>query len=341
MVEFVETATMTDPPPLLDVRDLSKSFILGRFWGGGGRVVHAVRGVSFHLARGETLAVVGESGSGKSTLGRMIVGLIRPSGGEVRLDGQRIDSLGRRAFRPLRRRLQIVFQDPAGSFNPRLRMREALAEPLENFGLLRRAEREERLAALIAQVHLPTSLLDRFPHELSGGQRQRLAIARALAPGPDLIVLDEAVSALDVSVKAQIINLLVELQARLGLSYLFISHDMAVVAHVAERVAVMYLGTLVETGPTHKVFTAPRHPYTRALLAAVPVPDPARPRPPLVLRETGAPPETGCRFAARCPYVVPLCRTTPPPWLGSPAEGVACHRPLTSSLSQNVTVIPT
>jgi peptide/nickel transport system ATP-binding protein len=314
--------------PLLEVEALTKIFVTGRLWGGRARRVRAVEGVSFRLARGETLAVVGESGSGKSTLGRMVLGLIRPTSGEVRLEGRRIDHLPPRLFHPLRQRLQIVFQDPAGSFNPRLRLREALAEPLRNFRLARGVELEGRLAELVAQVGLSPALLDRYPHELSGGQRQRLAIARALAPRPDLIVLDEAVSALDVSVKAQIINLLVELQARLGLSYLFISHDMAVVAHIADRVAVMYLGRLVETGPTRAVFTTPRHPYTKSLLDAVPVPDPAHPRPPLALREAGAPPERGCRFASRCPRVVPLCREAEPPWQGSAANGVACHRPL-------------
>ncbi len=314
--------------PLLEVEALTKIFVTGRLWGGSARRVRAVEGVSFTLSRGETLAVVGESGSGKSTLGRMVLGLIRPTSGEVRLEGARIDHLPPRLFHPLRQRLQIVFQDPAGSFNPRLRLREALAEPLRNFRLARGVELEERLAELVAQVGLSAALLDRYPHELSGGQRQRLAIARALAPRPDLIVLDEAVSALDVSVKAQIINLLVALQARLGLSYLFISHDMAVVTHIADRVAVMYLGRLVETGPTRAVFTAPRHPYTKSLLDAVPVPDPAHPRPPLALREAGAPPERGCRFASRCPWVIPLCRETEPPWQGSAANGVACHRPL-------------
>jgi peptide/nickel transport system ATP-binding protein/glutathione transport system ATP-binding protein len=236
--------------------------------------VHAVEDVSFDLAPGETLALVGESGCGKSTCGRSILRLVEPVAGEVTLAGQSIRALGPEGLRSARRDMQMVFQDPFASLNPYRRLAAQVAEPMLNFGIASGAELADRVATLFDRVELPRDFLRRYPHELSGGQRQRVAIARALALAPKLIVADEAVSALDVSVQAQVLNLMLDLQADMGLSYLFISHDMAVVERISHHVAVMYLGRIVEIGPRAAVFGNPRHPYTRALLAAVPVADP-------------------------------------------------------------------
>jgi peptide/nickel transport system ATP-binding protein len=302
---------------LLDVRALKKHFplhagILGRTTG----YVHAVDGVSFSVAWGETLSLVGESGCGKSTVGRAILRLTSPTAGEVWLDGRRIDTMRGSELRPLRRRMQVVFQDPFSSLNPRMRVREILAEPLTNFGLARGAgEIDDRVTALMDKVRLPRQAMRRYPHEFSGGQRQRIGIARALAPEPDLIVCDEAVSALDVSVKAQIINLLSELQDELGLTLLFISHDLAIVEHLTHRVAVMYLGKIVEVAERRALFAQPHHPYTRALLSAVPVPDPTAKRQRIILTgDVPSPinPPAGCRFHTRCPFVFDRCRTEEP-----------------------------
>ncbi|MGY2050522.1 ABC transporter ATP-binding protein [Methylobacterium sp. JK268] len=311
-------------PPLLAVRGLVKHFPVR------GGAVRAVDGVSFTLGRGETLGIVGESGCGKSTLGRMVLRLLAPSAGEVVLDGRRIDDLPAGAMRPLRRRIQVVFQDPVSSLNPRMRVREILAEPLRNFGLARGAAAiDARVAALLDTVRLPREAASRFPHEFSGGQRQRIGIARALAPEPDLIVCDEAVSALDVSVKAQVVNLLQDLQQDLGLALLFISHDLAVVEHMTHRVAVMHLGQIVEIAPRARIFAAPKHPYTAALLSAVPVPQPGAARDRIVLEgDVPSPidPPTGCRFHTRCPFAFPRCRGEAPPLrrLG-PDHEAACH----------------
>jgi len=317
--------------PLLQVNDLKKHFpVRGHLLKRSGSRVYAVDGVSFEIARGETLSLVGESGCGKSTVGRAILRLFDITAGQVVLDGQRIDDLSPDRLRLMRRRVQVVFQDPFSSLNPRLRIREILAEPVRNFGLSKSsAELESKIASLMDTVGLPRDALDRRPHEFSGGQRQRICIARALAAEPDLIVCDEAVSALDVSVKAQIVNLLQDLQREFGLAMLFISHDLAIVEHMTHRVAVMYLGKIVEIAPRKQIFAAPAHPYTRALLSAVPVPDPAARRNPIILKgDVPSPidPPSGCRFHTRCPYVFDRCRTEEPE-LRQSVEGqwAACH----------------
>jgi peptide/nickel transport system ATP-binding protein len=316
---------------LLEVVDLTKHFFVRK---GALDIrlspVHAVDGVSFTIDRGETLALVGESGCGKSTVGRAILRLIDVTSGKVILDGRRIEKLSPGKLRPLRRRVQVVFQDPFSSLNPRLRVRDILAEPMRNFGLVTSAaEADRRIDALMDQVRLAREMANRWPHELSGGQRQRIGIARALAAEPDLIVCDEAVSALDVSVKAQIVNLLQDLQHELGLALLFISHDLAIVEHMTHRVAVMYLGKIVELGPKRAIFAAPRHPYTRALLSAVPVPEPGAARSRVILQgDVPSPlsPPKGCRFHTRCPHVFARCRTDEPELrvLGQ-EHSVACH----------------
>jgi peptide/nickel transport system ATP-binding protein len=319
------------PAPLLEVMSLKKYFPVGNRFMPGGGVVHAVDDVSFTLNKGETLSIVGESGCGKSTLGRMLLRLTDPTDGQIWFDGWRIDSMARPQLRKLRRHLQVIFQDPFSSLSPRMRVRDIIAEPLINFGIMtRRSEIDERVATLLDKVRLPRDAMQRFPHEFSGGQRQRIAIARALAPEPGLIVCDEAVSALDVSVKAQIINLLSDLQKELGLSLLFISHDLAVVEHLTHRVAVMYLGALVEIADRKLLFSKPSHPYTRALLSAVPVPNSQAAAKRIVLKgEIPSPidPPKGCRFHTRCPYAFDRCRTEAPvlrPRNG-PGQLSACH----------------
>jgi len=315
---------------LLDVRDLRKFFplrggLLGRVTG----QVHAVDGVSFTLDRGETLSVVGESGCGKSTVGRTVLSLTPPTSGEVWLDGTRIDQLPAAELRPLRRRMQVVFQDPFSSLNPRMRVRDIIAEPLRNFGLAQGAVLDDRVAQLMDTVRLPRDAMRRYPHEFSGGQRQRIGIARALAPGADIIVCDEAVSALDVSVKAQIVNLLADLQEELGLALLFISHDLAIVEHLTHRVAVMYLGRIVEMADRDTLFATPAHPYTRALLSAVPLPDTAARRQRIILKGDVPSPidrPSGCHFHTRCPYVFDRCRTDDPALTSrGPTQQAACH----------------
>jgi peptide/nickel transport system ATP-binding protein len=317
--------------PLLQVNDLKKHFpVRGGLFSRKTNWVYAVDGVSFDIARGETLSLVGESGCGKSTVGRAILRLFDVTAGQVVLDGQRIDDLSPGRMRSIRRRVQVVFQDPFSSLNPRLRVRDILAEPIRNFGVARSsAEIASKVAVLMDTVRLPRDALDRRPHEFSGGQRQRICIARALAAEPDLIVCDEAVSALDVSVKAQIVNLLQDLQREFGLALLFISHDLAIVEHMTHRVAVMYLGKIVEIATRHQIFAAPKHPYTKALLSAVPVPDPGAHRTPIILKgDVPSPinPPSGCRFHTRCPFVFDRCRKEEPE-LRQIAEGqwAACH----------------
>jgi len=317
--------------PLLEVNNLKKYFLVRRgLFGATAGLVHAVDGVSFHINRSETLSLVGESGCGKSTVGKAVLRLFDITAGQVILDGQRIDDLAAATLRPLRRRVQVVFQDPFSSLNPRLRVRDILAEPIRNFALAKStADLNDRVHGLLDRVGLPRDAATRFPHEFSGGQRQRIGIARALAAEPDLIVCDEAVSALDVSVKAQIVNLLQHLQQELGLALLFISHDLAIVEHMTHRVAVMYLGKIVETAPSRRIFAAPQHPYTKALLSAVPVPVPGAARSRIVLKgDVPSPinPPEGCRFHTRCPYVFDRCRREEPQL--QPTESghlAACH----------------
>ena len=302
---------------LLEVNALKKHFpIHGGLLGQVTAKVYAVDGVTFDIRRGETLSLVGESGCGKSTVGKAILRLFKLTDGEVYLDGERIDNMLAHKLRMMRKRVQVVFQDPFSSLNPRMKVRDILAEPLINFGMARgRRDVTEKVEALMDKVRLPRDAINRFPHEFSGGQRQRIGIARALAPGADLIICDEAVSALDVSVKAQIINLLADLQDELGLALLFISHDLATVEHLTHRVAVMYLGKIVELADRRSLFAESHHPYTRALLSAVPVPDPTAKRQRIILRgDVPSPinPPSGCRFHTRCPFAFDRCRSEEP-----------------------------
>ena len=317
--------------PLLEVNDLKKHFpIKAGFFGGKTGNVYAVDGVTFHINKGETLSLVGESGCGKSTVGKTLLRLYNPTDGQVVLDGQRIDDLSEGKLRPVRRRIGVVFQDPFSSLNPRMRVRDLLAEPIRNYGLAKNgADLQARLDKLMDTVRLPRDAVNRFPHEFSGGQRQRICIARALAGEPELIICDEAVSALDVSVKAQIVNLLQDLQKDLGLALLFISHDLAIVEHMTHRVAVMYLGKIVEIAPKRSLFAAPKHPYTEALLSAVPVPSPGQARKRIILKgDVPSPikPPKGCRFHTRCPYAFDRCRVDEPRLQQtSPEHWSACH----------------
>jgi peptide/nickel transport system ATP-binding protein len=305
---------------LLAVRDLHTRYAVGR------QVLRAVDGVSFEVGRGETVGLVGESGCGKSTLGKTILRLVPSAEGAIELDGADITRLGDGALAPHRRKLQMIFQDPFGSLNPRQTIRTVLDTALKVHGLGDRAGRARRMDEIVARVGLPADSLDRYPHEFSGGQRQRIGIARALILQPALIVCDEPVSALDVSIQAQILNLLVDLKRDLGLSYLFISHDLSVVRYFADRVLVMYLGRIVESASHATLWRDPRHPYTRALFAAVPSADPRHQRGPVIKGELGAAPAQGCRFSARCPAATDRCRAEEPP-LRVVGEGhhAACH----------------
>jgi oligopeptide/dipeptide ABC transporter ATP-binding protein len=315
---------------LLDVRKLTVHYpirkgVLGRVAG----QVHAADEVSFRIAEGETLGLVGESGCGKSSTAKAILKLVEPTSGEIAWRGQRIDALSPSGMRPFRRELQAVFQDPYSSLNPRMRAADIVSEPIRNFESASETEIRERVAALFDRVGLRADQMVKYPYEFSGGQRQRLGIARALAPKPRLIVCDEPVSALDVSVQAQVINLLMDLQDEFGLSYLFVAHDLAVVEHISHRVAVMYLGRIVELAETRALFTQPQHPYTVALLSAVPVPDPRSARKRIVLSgDVPSPinPPPGCRFHTRCPVAIERCRSeTPAMKEVAPGHFAACH----------------
>jgi len=312
--------------PLVEVRDLDMAFPVGR---AGGRPVmmQVLKQLSFDIAPGETLGLVGESGSGKSTIGRILVGLLEPTAGSVKLFGRAITGADRKAnLAAVRSRLQFVFQDPQAALNPRMRVGESIAEPLDIAG--GQHDRQARIRELLEMVGLPKDSAERFPHEFSGGQRQRIVIARALALKPDFVVCDEPVSALDVSMQAQIVNLLQDLQARLGLGYLFIAHDLAVVRAVAHRVAVMYAGSLVEVAPRAALYRSPQHPYTQALLDAVPRPDPDRIRRPVIGGEVPSllDPPPGCRFHTRCPHALPRCRVEVPLLRQTgPGHFTACH----------------
>ena len=316
--------------PALEVRDLKKHFpvkkgLLRRTVGH----VYAVDGVSFSIRPGETLGLVGESGCGKSTVGRAILRLVEPTSGSIKIEGQEITGLSKSELRPYRREMQIIFQDPFSSLDPRMTAGDIVGEPLKVHGVGSSKERRARVAEIFARVGLRQAQMDNFPHQFSGGQRQRIGIARALALNPKLIIGDEPVSALDVSIQAQVINLLMDLQQELGLGYLFISHNLAVVEHISHNIAVMYLGRIVEYADKRTLFTNPRHPYTEALLSAVPVPDPAIRRTKLVLEgDVPSPmkPPSGCHFHTRCPIAQDICKIESPPLrdVGG-GQKVACH----------------
>lgn len=312
---------------ILEARDLHR-----RFDQGGGlftkkTTIHAVNGVSIQVRRGETFAIVGESGCGKSTLARLLLRLIDPSEGQVIYEGQDLTELGDVQMRALRSDLQFIFQDPFSSLNPRMSVASIIAEPLRVHSRLSAKERRTKVAELMDRVGLRPDMADRYPHEFSGGQRQRICIARALASGPKLLIGDEPVSALDVSVQAQIVNLLEDLKQDLGLTLVVIAHDLSVIRHMSDRIAVMYLGEIVELAETETLFTAPRHPYTQALLSAIPVPVPGAARARTVLGgdiPSPANPPPGCKFHTRCPHATDLCRTTKPVLEGD-GHQIACH----------------
>jgi oligopeptide transport system ATP-binding protein len=315
---------------LIRVENLTKHFPLrggGLLQRGPKAVVRAVDGISFDIRPGETLGLVGESGSGKSTTGRLILRLIEATAGRVWFEDRDLFALRPTELRPLRREMQIVFQDPYGSLNPRMTVGRILGEGLEARGVTSRKERDEEARRLLARVGLRPGYQDRYPHEFSGGQRQRIGIARALAVNPRFLVADEPVSALDVSIQAQILNLLLELQQQLGLTYLFIAHDLAVVRHMSDRIAVMYRGQVMELAQSEAIYRDPLHPYTRELLAAIPVPDPDYTPPPAPpVRDANGTADQGCVYRARCPHATSVCAEPPPLREIAPGHFAACHR---------------
>ena len=321
-----------DDPVLVRTLDLKLHFRTGSQFSLSRNRVKAVDGVSFDIRRGETFGLVGESGCGKSTLGRTLLGLYRPTGGSVLFDGESVSAASGRALKQLRRRMQLIFQDPSASLNPRRTVEEILSEPFIIHGVGARSDRAARIRELMDQVGLSPYHLSRYPHEMSGGQKQRLGIARALALKPELIVCDEAVSALDVSIQAQVINLLQDLQGEYGLTYLFISHNLGVVHHISDRVGVMYLGRIVEIGTHEQIYREAFHPYARALIAALPQADPRRrgERRLLLAGDVPSPmhPPAGCRFHTRCPWKLELCGSVEPELREiGPGHCVACHLP--------------
>ncbi len=316
--------------PLIELRDLHKHFSLpGDILGRNRPLLRAVDGVDLSIKRGETLGLVGESGCGKSTLARTVIRLFQPTSGEMLFDGTNIAELGERALTPYRRRMQMIFQDPYASLNGRMTVRALIAEPLEIANIGTDASRRERVDELLDRVGLNPDHATRFPHEFSGGQRQRIGIARAIALNPELVICDEPISALDVSIQAQVVNMLEDLQAELGLTYLFITHDLSMVRHISDRIGVMYLGKIVELAPNAALYREPAHPYTQALLASIPVADPnARRDAPPMRGEipTAIDIPSGCRFRTRCPFATELCATAEPP-LREVTGGhfAACH----------------
>jgi peptide/nickel transport system ATP-binding protein/oligopeptide transport system ATP-binding protein len=328
---------------LLEVKDLARRFVARRsMFGRPTAHVNAVDGVSFVVEAGKTLAVVGESGCGKSTVSRLVLRLIEPDSGSIHFEGRDLLAMDAGQLRAFRREAQIIFQDPYASLNPRMTVSQILSEPLALHDLVPRAQRRARVEELLKLVGLEPRFARRYPHEFSGGQRQRIAIARALAVEPKLIICDEPVSALDVSIRSQILNLLRDLQQRLGLAYIFVSHDLAVVKHIADRVAVMNLGEIVETAEARALFAAPRHPYSRALLSAIPVPNPRARRSRMLLEgemPSALHPPSGCRFHTRCPFAIERCRVERP-LLVSDDDGhaTACHR--TAELPPPETIVP-
>jgi oligopeptide/dipeptide ABC transporter ATP-binding protein len=330
VAEVAQSPSVTERPPVLEIEGLKKHFPIKK---GFLRRTHghvlAVDGVSFTIQQGETLGLVGESGCGKSTVGRAILRLIEPTDGVIRIGGEDIRALSKAELKPFRRQMQIIFQDPYSSLNPRMTVGDIVGEPLSTHGIATGKAREEMVAKLFDRVGLTRAQMANFPHQFSGGQRQRIGIARALALNPKLIICDEPVSALDVSIQAQVINLLMDLQRDLGLSYLFISHNLSVVEHISQRIAVMYLGRIVEYADKTTIFTKAAHPYTEALLSAVPVPDPKIKRKKMVLQgDVPSPvkPPSGCHFHTRCPYAVDRCKVETPALREiAPRQFVACH----------------